>query len=158
MKHFDNDGYHLYCLDAGCGERRKAALAAEAERRAAKARRDAIVPRNWKPGAEAAELCGDDAAIALWRGLAWSVEVSSRTDTAGTIDEGSMRVVGDDLYYYHGGHYDDYRPTCARYPGAAAAYLAALTAEVPEARWGAEAIREHGHFLRVSRAGSEVRS
>ncbi len=158
LEHHDHSGYHVTCLDpAVCATRKAERLAQKAAERATLERRRAITPQAWcKDGsrwAAATDLLHDEDAVKAWRAISgWTLEVSSRSDSSGVVDEGSLRIVGDDILYYHGGFYDDYRATLARLVGAAPAYLAALRTEISEERWvGTETIRELGHFLAIRR-------
>ncbi len=98
----------------------------EAERRAAKelaAERAALIPQWWSDchQGERAEALPDCAACVL----------RARGGESHGIDFGSLYVVGDDVWYYHGGSYDDYRETIRVHRGMAAALLPEIERLVP---------------------------
>lgn len=121
MKHFDESGYHLYCKDeTTCAQRRAEAKAAAEVRRKRNAALSALIPMNWIEGKASQKVTSIPS-------TKHSLKINAYSGTSGSVDKGTLFVVGDDVYYYHGGYYDDFRDTTLLLPGQASALIGLIS-------------------------------
>jgi len=116
MKHHDDDGYHLYCLDeVACAEARKELVKAREEAKRLAGLVKAAIPDNWTiNGSEPVEKI-PDGAVSLVRAFFGSMS---------QVDRGWAYILGEDLFVER--HEYDYGPIRCRVPGKAAEYQKAL--------------------------------
>jgi hypothetical protein len=70
--------------------------------------------------------------------IAWTVAIHARKDSREIVDCGTALLAAPDLYLVHGGYAPAYGFTHAVLRGGAAAYLAAVSAAIPDDGWPLE--------------------
>jgi hypothetical protein len=115
MKHFDDDGYHLYCLDeVACAESRKELVKEREEAKRLAGLVKAAIPDNWALNGSSVEKI-PDGAVSLVRAFSGSMS---------QVDRGTAYTLGEDLFVER--HEYDWGPVRCRVPGKAAEYRKAL--------------------------------
>jgi hypothetical protein len=115
MKHHDDDGYHLYCLDTvACAEARKELLKAREETRRVAGLVKAARPDLWAINGSSVEKI-PDGAVSLIRAFSGSQS---------QLDLGTAYILGEDLFVERDAY--DYGLVRHRVPGKAAEYRKAL--------------------------------
>jgi len=115
MKHFDDDGYHLYCLDEqACAAAKKELVKDREEAQRVAGLVKAAIPDQWTAFGVSVENITDGAVVLA----------SAFSGSMGQVDRGTAYAFGEDLFVQR--HEYDWGPVRHRIPGKAAEYRKVL--------------------------------